>query len=179
MSNILPLTPPQEVQGIQPAEFDFDNPFMDPKELADQLWENMLHYKGVGLSANQVGIDAKVFVMGQDDFRLNVFNPQVLTMSPKLVAMKEGCLTWPGLFLSIRRPEFCVVSYYDETGENKKMKFEGLTARIFLHEMDHMIGIDFTQRASKLVLDRGVKARDKKIKKLIKEGRLKLDKNVA
>jgi len=167
------------VQGKKPTEFDFDNPFMDPKELADQLWENMLLYKGVGLSANQVGIDAKVFVMGQDDFRLNVFNPQVLTMSPKLVAMKEGCLTWPGLFLSIRRPEFCVVSYYDETGENKKMKFEGLTARIFLHEMDHMIGIDFTQRASKLVLDRGVKARDKKIKKLIKEGRLKLDKNVA
>ena len=177
MSNILPLTPPQEVQGIQPAEFDFENPFMDPKELADQLWENMLHYKGVGLSANQVGIDAKVFVMGQDDFRLNVFNPQVLTLSPNLVAMKEGCLTWPGLFLSIRRPEFCVVSYYDETGENKKMKFEGLTARIFLHEMDHMVGIDFTQRASKLVLDRGVKARDKKIKKLVKEGKLKL--NVA
>lgn len=177
MTNILPLTPPQEVQGIQPAEFDFENPFMDPKELADQLWENMLHYKGVGLSANQVGIDAKVFVMGQDDFRLNVFNPQVLTLSPNLVAMKEGCLTWPGLFLSIRRPEFCVVSYYDETGENKKMKFEGLTARIFLHEMDHMVGIDFTQRASKLVLDRGVKARDKKIKKLVKEGKLKL--NVA
>ena len=177
MTNILPLTPPQEVQGIQPAEFDFENPFMDPKALADQLWENMLHYKGVGLSANQVGIDAKVFVMGQDDFRLNVFNPQVLTLSPNLVAMKEGCLTWPGLFLSIRRPEFCVVSYYDETGENKKMKFEGLTARIFLHEMDHMVGIDFTQRASKLVLDRGVKARDKKIKKLVKEGKLKL--NVA
>ena len=65
-------------------------------------------------------------------------------------------------------------SYNDENGENKKMKYEGLTARIFLHEMDHMMGIDFTQRASKLVLDRGIKARDKKIKKLIKEGKLKL-----
>lgn len=173
MSKVLELTPPNEAL-YKPKEFDFDNPFMDPKELADQLWFNMKHYNGVGLSANQVGIDAKVFVMGKDDFRVNVFNPQVLTMSPELEHLKEGCLTWPGLFLSIRRPKFCVVSYFDEKGDNHKMKYEGLTARIFLHEMDHMMGIDFTQRASKLVLDRGIKARDKKIKKLIKEGKLKL-----
>ena len=176
MSKILELTAPHEAR-YKPKEFDFDNPFMDPKELADQLWDNMKHYSGVGLSANQVGIDAKVFVMGQDDFRLNIFNPSVLTMSPELKAMKEGCLTWPGLFLSIRRPTFCVVNYYDENGENHKMKFEGLTARIFLHEMDHMMGVDFTQRASKLALDRGVKARDKRIKKFVREG--KLVRNVA
>ena len=177
MSEILALTPPEEAR-YKPKEFDFENPFMDPTELADQLWKNMLHYGGVGLSANQVGIDAKVFVMGKDDFRLNIFNPQVLTMSPELEHHKEGCLTWPYLFLSIRRPTFCVVSYYDEKGENHKMKFDGMTARIFLHEMDHMLGIDFTQRASKLVLDRGVKARDKKIKKLVQSGKLKLP-NVA
>lgn len=174
MSKILDLTPPNEAR-YKPEEFDFENPFMDPIELADQLWNNMLHYNGVGLSATQVGFNTKVFVMGQDDFRLNVFNPQVLTMSPELKAMKEGCLTWPGLFLSIRRPVFCVVSFYDEKGNNQKFKYEGMTARIFLHEMDHMMGVDFTQRASKLVLDRGIKARDKKIKKLIKDGRLKLD----
>jgi peptide deformylase len=173
MSNILPLTPPDEAR-YKPDEFDFENPFMDPIELADQLWKNMKHYNGVGLSANQVGFNTKVFVMGSDDFRLNVFNPQVMTLGPKLSHMKEGCLTWPLLFLSIRRPEFCLVSYYDEKGENHKMKFEGLTARIFLHEMDHMNGVDFTQRASKLVLERGVKARDKKIKKMVQQGTLKL-----
>jgi peptide deformylase len=177
MSEILELTPPHQSR-YKPDEFDFDNPLMDPKELVDQLWENMLHYNGVGLSANQVGINTKVFVLGKDDFRLNVFNPQVLTLSPELVSMKEGCLTWPLLYLSIRRPTFCVVSYYDEKGENHKMKFEGMTARIFLHEYDHMMGVDFTQRASKLVLERGIKARDKKIKKMVKEGRLKLP-NVA
>ena len=57
------------------------------------------------------------------------------------------------------------------------MRFEGMTARIFLHEYDHMLGYDFTQRASKLALDRGVKARDKKIKKMLREG--KLVRNVA
>lgn len=177
MSNILQLSSPYDVQGTKPTEFDFEKPIQDPVELADQLWENMLHYNGVGLSANQVGIDAKVFVMGKDDFRLNVFNPQVLTFGKELVAMKEGCLTWPGLFLSIRRPKDIIVSYYDEKGENHKMRFEGMTARIFLHEYDHMIGVDFTQRASKLVLDRGVKARDKRIKKLVAQG--KLVRNVA
>jgi len=69
------------------------------------------------------------------------------------------------------------VSYYDETGEAKNMRFEGMTARVFLHEYDHMMGIDFTQRASKLVLERGLKARDKKLKKLVLQGKLKL--NVA
>ena len=67
MSKVLELTPPNEAL-YKPKEFDFDNPFMDPKELADQLWFNMKHYNGVGLSANQVGIDAKVFVMGKDVF---------------------------------------------------------------------------------------------------------------
>jgi len=178
MSDILELTPAEDLVGNKPPEFDFDNPFMDPKELIDQLWTNMKHYGGVGLSAPQVGLKTKVFVMGTDDMRLNVFNPQVLTIDDKMDNYKEGCLTWPFLFLQIKRPKFCLVSYYDETGEAKNMRFEGMTARVFLHEYDHMMGIDFTQRASKLVLERGLKARDKKLKKLVLQGKLK-QRNVA
>ena len=176
MSDILPLVFPNDAR-YKPVEFNFEDPIQDPVELADQLWKNMVHYNGVGLSANQVGINASVFVMGKDDFRLNVFNPQILTFGHEMTHMKEGCLTWPGLFCSIRRPKDIVVSYYDEKNENHKMRFEGMTARIFLHEYDHMLGYDFTQRASKLALDRGVKARDKKIKKMLREG--KLVRNVA
>lgn len=175
MSNILPLTPPEQLVGKKPTPFNFDNPPMDPKVLADQLWDNMKHYGGVGLSANQIGLDYSVFVMGNDDFRLNVFNPQVLTISDELSMFKEGCLTWPFLFLQIKRPKFCVVSYYDEKGENQKFRYDDMTARIFLHEYDHMLGVDFTQRASKLVLDRGIKKRDKILKGLVKQGKLKLD----
>jgi len=174
MSKVRALVPAEQLLGKKPPEFDFDNPFMDPKELADDLWFNMKHYGGVGISACQVGLDTKVFVMGTEDMRLNVFNPQVLTISDEMDIYKEGCLTWPLLFLQIKRPKFCVVSYYDETGEAKNMRFEGMTARIFMHEYDHQLGFDFTQRASKLVLDRGLKARDKKIKKLVQEGKLKL-----
>ncbi len=178
MSDFRELTPAEQLVGKKPPEFDFDNPFMDPEELADDLWKNMKHFGGVGLSATQVGLDTKVFVMGTDDMRLNVFNPQVLTISDKLVYYKEGCLTWPFLFMQIKRPTFCIVSYYDENGEAKNIRFEGMTARIFMHEYDHMMGVDFTQRASKLVLERALKARDKKLKKLVQQGKLKLP-NVA
>ncbi len=83
MTKILPLIVPTKA-NFEPKKFDFDNPIQDPVELADQLWENMKHYKGVGLSANQIGIDAKVFVMGmgegKDEFRLNVFNPMIMAI---------------------------------------------------------------------------------------------------
>ena len=113
---ILPLTQPHDVK--KPEDFDFKNPIKDPKELADELWENMKHYNGVGLSANQVGINTRVFVMGheQHDFRMNVFNPRVVEIADEMKAYKEGCLTWPFLMLSIRRPIDCVVNYWNEEG---------------------------------------------------------------
>ena len=170
---ILPLTQPHDVK--KPEDFDFKNPIKDPKELADELWENMKHYNGLGLSANQIGINTRVFVMGheQHDFRMNVFNPRVVEIADEMKAYKEGCLTWPFLMLSIRRPIDCVVNYWNEEGEPKLEKLQDMTARIFLHEYDHMNGIDFTQRASRLALNIGMKKRDKILKRLEREGKLK------
>ena len=62
MSDILPLVSPNDAR-YKPVEFNFEDPIQDPVELADQLWKNMVHYNGVGLSANQVGINASVFVI--------------------------------------------------------------------------------------------------------------------
>ncbi len=170
---ILPLTNPHDVKNSgAPPEFDFLNPIVEPIELADRLWENMKHYNGVGLSATQVGIHTKVFVMGKDDFRMNVFNPKVIQISPELQAFKEGCLTWPFLMLSIRRPVDCTITYYNEHNEAKNIKLQDMSARVFLHEYDHMLGVDFTQRASKLALDIGMKKRDKMLKKLERSGKL-------
>jgi peptide deformylase len=75
--------------------------------------------------------------------------------------------------LSIRRPIDCVVNYWNEEGEPKLEKLQDMTARIFLHEYDHMNGIDFTQRASRLALNIGMKKRDKILKRLEREGKLK------
>tara|TARA_B100001996_G_scaffold10205_1_gene8610 strand:- start:1424 stop:1753 length:330 start_codon:yes stop_codon:yes gene_type:complete len=109
----------------------------------------MFHYNGVGLSANQIGIKERAFVMISDmetQETITCFNPKVLKESKKLVKLEEGCLSYPDVFLDVNRPESIVVKYEDEGKEVYKVKLEGFIARIFLHEYDHMEGIDFTQR---------------------------------
>tara|TARA_Y200000002_G_scaffold130968_1_gene107928 strand:+ start:437 stop:766 length:330 start_codon:yes stop_codon:yes gene_type:complete len=109
----------------------------------------MFHYNGVGLSANQIGIKERAFVMisnMESQETITCFNPKILKESKKLVRLEEGCLSYPEIFLDVDRPESIVVKYEDESKEVHKIRLEGFIARIFLHEYDHMEGIDFTQR---------------------------------
>ena len=122
---------------------------LDRSKLSYQLHENMFHYNGVGLSANQIGIKERAFVMISDMESLDTitcFNPKVLKESKKLVKLEEGCLSYPDIFLDVDRPESIIVKYEDEGKKLHKIRLEGFIARIFLHEYDHMEGIDFTQR---------------------------------
>ena len=122
---------------------------LDRAEISEILKDNMIHHKGVGLSANQLGINERVFVMIRDleyNEILTCFNPRIIKQSRKKVMMEEGCLSYPELFLDIPRPETIVVKYEDEGKELHKVKLTGFVARIFQHEYDHMEGIDFTQR---------------------------------
>ena len=120
---------------------------LDRKKLADKLKENMLYHKGVGLSANQIGIWERVFCMIKEEEIIVCFNPQILKSYKKEVEMEEGCLSYPDLFLNIIRPQTIVVKYEDENCLTHKVKLNGMASRIFQHEYDHMQGIDFTQRA--------------------------------
>ena len=130
-----------------PTEFDFET--QNAQELVDSLWEKCRELKGLGLSANQVGIDAKVFVMGSDDEnRKNIFNPKIVSWSPETNLAKEGCLSYPGLWLSIKRPAAITASYQNVEGEYIVEEFTGLPARIFQHEYDHMLGLNFSDHAS-------------------------------
>tara|TARA_B100000902_G_scaffold377142_1_gene409075 strand:- start:1650 stop:1979 length:330 start_codon:yes stop_codon:yes gene_type:complete len=109
----------------------------------------MFHYNGVGLSANQIGIKERVFVMISNmelQETITCFNPKIIKQSKKLVKLEEGCLSFPDVFLDVDRPESIVVKYEDEGKAVHKVKLEGFIARIFLHEYDHMEGIDFTER---------------------------------
>ena len=122
---------------------------LDRSKISYTLNENMFHYNGVGLSANQIGIKERVFVMISDmesQDTLSCFNPKIVKESKEMVTMEEGCLSYPELFLDIARPETIVVKYEDEGKELHKIKLTGFIARIFQHEYDHMEGIDFTQR---------------------------------
>ena len=122
---------------------------LDRSKLSYTLNENMFHHNGVGLSANQIGIEERVFVMVCDMETMETitcFNPKIIKESKDKVVMEEGCLSYPELFLEISRPSSVIVKYEDESKELYKTKLTGYISRIFQHEYDHMEGIDFTQR---------------------------------
>lgn len=145
-----------------PELFDFEKD--DAKELSKQLLVAMREFGGVGLSANQVGFDKKVFVIGgagMDDKA--IFNPELLSVGKSGITMREGCLSYPGLWLNLTRPDTCVLKYKDVNGEEVIEEFGGVYARVVLHEFDHMVGQNFTMRASALKIERALKALDKKV----------------
>jgi len=122
---------------------------LDRHELSKTLVENMLHYDGVGLSANQIGIEERAFCMMIDtetEETITCFNPRIIKSYSKEVVLEEGCLSYPGVFLDAKRPDSVVVKYEDVNGKLHKEKLTGFTSRVFQHEYDHMEGIDFTQR---------------------------------
>ena len=140
------------------GEFDFDNPPCDPKELAQALHDKMLKSDGLGLSANQVGLPYRVFVMRTGEKPYAVFNPKVVDVSEKELSMKEGCLSFPLLYLSVKRPDSVRIRFQDETGEMRTEQFIGMTARI-AHEFDHMLGKVYTQKASEFESQRAMRKR--------------------
>ena len=144
---------------------------IDRNKVKEDLIDSMKNYQGIGLSANQIGIMERVFVMYSDVKKREIiacFNPQILTISKKKVLMDEGCLSYPGLWLKVSRPDGVEVSYEDENGELHKKAMIGLECRVFQHEYDHMEGTDFTQKVSNLKLNMALK-RLKKVKKRAKE----------
>jgi peptide deformylase len=140
------------------VEFDFNNPPFDPKEFADSLYETMVKNDGLGLSANQVGHSYRVFAMRSDP-AIVLFNPKIVDISNKVVSMKEGCLSFPLLYLNVKRPDYVRIRFQDYTGETKTEIFIGMTARVALHEYDHLEGKIFTQIASSFESQRAMRKR--------------------
>ena len=129
---------------IEPCGVNCDRHFR-----AKTLIENMLHYEGVGLSANQIGMDTRVFVMIRDIEYNDIivcFNPKIIKKYDECVDFEEGCLSYPDEFINVKRPDKIDVMYEDEEGREHKIKLEGFASRVFQHEYDHLEGIDFTQR---------------------------------
>tara|TARA_Y100001951_G_C11233885_1_gene236259 strand:+ start:246 stop:779 length:534 start_codon:yes stop_codon:yes gene_type:complete len=143
-----------------PEEYTFEKSMeYEPEELKNILIENMKHYDGYGLSANQLGIPYKVFALIKDGDPIICFNPEVKEYSEETNYVKEGCLTFPGLWFAVERASGVSVMYYDENGEGKYGIFGGLSARIFQHEMEHMDGELFTDNVSDLRLSLAKKKR--------------------
>ena len=145
--------------------FDFDNPPIDPIELANRLIVTMNKHNGVGLSANQCGLPYRVFVMRSNP-TLVCFNPKIIDSVSAEISLEEGCLSHPFLYVPIKRPSMVKVRFTDAFGVTKTEKFIGLTARCFQHEFDHLEGINYLNRANPIHVDRAKRARDKIAKRL-------------
>jgi len=155
-------------------EFDFTNPPVNPMEFASSLVETCKQHKGYGLSANQCGFRHRVFVMGSGEQYVAFFNPELINISQQESHLVEGCLSFPLLGLSITRPAEVGVRYQDFSGEWKGTTLSGISARCFLHELDHMNGIVYTSKVKPLALQSGMKKRDKLLRMVNK-----MNKNLA
>ncbi|HET7839610.1 MAG TPA: peptide deformylase [Rectinemataceae bacterium] len=111
------------------------------------MHEAMRIGKGIGLAAPQVNSPLRVFVTHVEDDKPRVFiNPEIVLTSQEEVEFEEGCLSLPGLYLSLKRPEMVRIQAYNEKGKPFSIEAGGILARVMLHEYDHLEGVLFIDR---------------------------------
>jgi len=149
-------------------EFVGDLPNASMTHLAKRMKFTMKLYSGLGLAANQCAIRERVFVIGTDQFQMACINPKVIDVSEELVKDTEGCLSFPAFFLNFPRPKWIEVEFTNELGELKQVKLDGLTARCFLHELDHLNGVKFTSYVGAASILQAARKQQKLIKKIVR-----------
>lgn len=153
---------------VKIPEYEHSLPNSAMTQLIKRMKMTMKKFGGIGLSANQCGVFERVFVLGTDEFQLVCINPKVVEFSESKIKMAEGCLSYPGLFLNIERTNSITVEFLNEKGETIQMKMEGVTARAFLHELDHMNGVRFVDHVGPVSL-RMAKKRQVKLNKQVQK----------
>ncbi|MCR5360878.1 MAG: peptide deformylase [Bacteroidales bacterium] len=148
----------QPVLRKEAQEVPADYP--DLKKLVDDMFQTMAKANGVGLAAPQVGLALRMFVVDGNgleedypechDFRRCMINPTVIDQSEETTEKDEGCLSIPGIYESVKRPNWIVVRYFDADFVEHEEKITGFAARMTLHEYDHLDGKMFIDRVSPL-----------------------------
>lgn len=128
-------------------------------ELLDDMCDTMLEQNGVGLAAPQVGVARRCCVVletnvdeGEDDYILELVNPEIISVDGEQEG-PEGCLSFPGRFGIVRRPDHVVVRAQDRDGNFFEVEGFGLTARAFCHEIDHLDGVVYMDRAERMLTE--------------------------
>lgn len=123
-------------QRCQPVEkFDEELRFLI-KEMLETMYKN----NGIGLAGPQVGELKKLFVFDAGKGAVVMINPEIVESSEDQSAMLEGCLSLPGVEISVKRPKKITIKYQDEYGNDKELKASGMTAKVIQHEYDHLWG---------------------------------------
>ena len=152
--SLVPSTDPILKEPI--GQFDFNNPPTDPIQLAHDLAETMIANNGLGLSANQIGLPYRAFAVMAEKI-IVFFNPKIVDYSEETIYMEEGCLSYPNLFIKVKRPQKIKIRYTEPNGNTVTKTFNGLTARVIQHEYDHMEGVVHLQRANRIHKEQAMK----------------------
>lgn len=150
------VTFPNPVLKQQTSNWDFNNPPEDPQQLVEQLLTIMNSHKGIGLSAPQIGKSYRVFVM-RGDPNFACFNPKILDASEDLSNLDEGCLSVPGVIAKVKRSNKIRVRFFTASGGAVTRYFEGLSAKVFQHEYDHLNGTLFIDNLDRYHRDKAMK----------------------
>ena len=146
MEVIKPTTRLNELAKVS-EPFDFSNPPFDPKEFAEALARKMIKENGIGLAAIQVGIPYRIFAIRTDPIFV-CFNPRVVDVSGQEIIHEEGCLSFPGMTVKVKRFEEVRLRFQNHDGKFITRKLAGLAARVAQHESDHLDGVLFYNRAT-------------------------------
>lgn len=133
------------------AAFDFKKfKKSETRELIKIMRQSMIAAEGIGLSANQIGLDLKVFVCKVENKFYAIFNPELIQESKEKIKLEEGCLSVPGIYGLVERVSKLTLKGFDQNGKALKIKAWGLLARVFQHEADHLNGKLFIDKAEQV-----------------------------
>ena len=160
------ITFPNDILRNQMPDFDFENPIMDPKLIEKEMIELMVRERGIGLSGNQVGLEARVITIFPRDLSLEsgpfaMFNPVLRAASDEQLESLEGCLSFPGMAIPVKRSRIIMAEYLDSEGNSCVISLNDIDAKCFLHELDHLDGICMVDRVSKLKQEMAMKKLNK------------------
>ena len=129
--------------------------YNDTEKFEQDMIKLMLDKRGMGLAANQIGITKRFFAIGHESFdtfqkHAIIWNPQVINFGTELNIDVEGCLSFKDIFVKVERPKQIEVQYETTQGKTRFAKLNGMESKCFQHELDHLNGITFNKRVSKL-----------------------------
>lgn len=158
---------PNPILKQQAEDWDFEKD-TGAESLEVDMVQLMIESNGIGLAANQVGLLKRVFAIRlKDQVPFCMFNPKIVSYSKDSVDGEEGCLSFPDLFLKVKRHSSITAEYLDRQGKSCIIELEGIDARCFQHELDHLDGVCFTDNISPLKL---ALAKKKQLKKRKRNG---------
>lgn len=151
------ITYPDPSLTTPTSEFDFVDPPEDPNEIANALMKVINDKSLIGISANQIRLPYRVFVLRGAENNFVCFNPKIVYSSEESELLDEACPSFPGITVKVKRSKEIRVRFQTPTGSVATLTFTGLTARAFQHELDHLDGVIFYNRANRYYREKALK----------------------